>query len=105
MVIAYNKAKGNTIKHRRVIMKITNEHLEHMRQAIKPLKDKIPQHIVYLRSDEREKDIHKRLRWDLFHAAKLDKFACDELYKYMNDDHIDTALKSIVGKLRIIDTE
>ena len=41
----------------------------------------------------------KRVRWDYFHAAgKLAlSFLCDTLYKYMNDTHMDTALKAIVG--------
>lgn len=45
------------------------------------------------------KDHAKRWRWDLLYAAKKflpDNFVCDVLYKYMNDTHIDTALKNIV---------
>jgi hypothetical protein len=41
----------------------------------------------------------KRIRWDYFHAAGQPalRFLCDTLYLYMNDSHMDTALKAIVG--------
>ena len=38
----------------------------------------------------------KRYRWDLVRYANLTYFICDTLYNYLNDDHIDTALKSII---------
>ena len=41
----------------------------------------------------------KRFRWDLANAAGLIPFFCDTLYQYMNDEHIDTALRSIVKPL------
>jgi len=47
------------------------------------------------------KDKSKRFRWDLWNAAyRLNKAAltwqCDCLYRYLNDTHIDTALKYYV---------
>lgn len=44
-------------------------------------------------------DIDKRYRWDLHYAAGLTRFVCDNLYSYVNDTHIDTALRRIVGEL------
>ena len=41
----------------------------------------------------------KQFRWDCAHAAGLTKFFCDELYKYLNDEHIDSALRSIIKPL------
>ena len=35
-----------------------------------------------------------RFRWDVFHAAKA---YSGKLYNYLNDNHIDTALKSIIA--------
>lgn len=35
-------------------------------------------------------------QWYLVRAAGLLPFICDELYKYANDDHIQTALNRIV---------
>lgn len=35
-------------------------------------------------------------RWDIFHAAcRIDKALLQHLYDYLNDNHIDTALKHI----------
>ena len=47
-------------------------------------------------------DVEKRFRWDLWNlACRVDKTACpwlcEELYKYLNDTHIDTALKHFVS--------
>jgi hypothetical protein len=44
----------------------------------------------------------KRWRWDLLWRAKRvgflpDRFIEDQLYVYVNDDHIDTALRRITG--------
>ena len=40
---------------------------------------------------------HVRFRWDIMRAANLTSFLCGTLYKYLNDDHIDTALRKITG--------
>jgi hypothetical protein len=37
----------------------------------------------------------KRWRWDWLYEAKLSNWVCDNLYSYLNDEHIDTALKQI----------
>jgi hypothetical protein len=37
-----------------------------------------------------------RYRWDVLYAAKLSSWICDNLYSYLNDDHIDTALRKIL---------
>jgi hypothetical protein len=45
----------------------------------------------------------KRYRWDVAYLAFADlpggfsKWICDNLYSYLNDDHIDTALRKICG--------
>lgn len=44
----------------------------------------------------------KRWRWDLFWRAKRvgympERFVEDNLYSYVNDDHIDTALRRITA--------
>jgi len=79
-------------------MKIKPEHYSYIKHAIDALpKDKVAQH----KAKELGKDKAKRFRWDLFHAARLSRFASDELYGYLNDDHIDTALKGIVKELGV----
>ena len=83
-------------------MKIKAEHYEHMKQAISKVDKEIAaSHKASLKDDPRVKDIDKRFRWDLLYAAKLSIWMCDNLYSYMNDDHVDTALKNIVKELEL----
>lgn len=37
----------------------------------------------------------KRMRWDLVYGSDQMRFVVDELYKYLDDEHIDTALRKI----------
>ena len=77
-------------------MKMTLEHYNQVKAAIAS----IPRELVLEhKSKELGKDKDMRFRWDLFIAAKLSTFASDELYQYLNDDHIDTALKSVIKEL------
>ena len=40
----------------------------------------------------------KRWRWDWCYSTPgLSKWICDNLYNYLDDTHIDTALKKITG--------
>lgn len=41
----------------------------------------------------------KRLRWDAIYRAGLSHWICDNLYSYLNDDHIDTALRQYFKRL------
>jgi len=43
----------------------------------------------------------KRYQWDITWKAGLTTFICDVLYKYLNDDHIQTALNRIVNSLEV----
>lgn len=53
--------------------------------------------------EDNVKDVWKRFRWDLFwHAKKINEDMCgfiDELYKYLDDTHIDASLKKKVVEL------
>lgn len=40
---------------------------------------------------------HMRYRWDMLWHTKSTDFVCNTLYRYLNDDHIDTALRAILG--------
>lgn len=77
-------------------MKITDNDLSTLRGFIEPVMQRVPVS-EYRAANPTFSD--KRIRWDYFHAAGQPalRFLCDVLYKYMNDTHIDTALKSIVG--------
>jgi hypothetical protein len=83
-------------------MKITQEHYKILRNEISMLpSDEVSQHKKALLSDPRVKDLDKRFRWDLMYRAGLNKWVCETLYPYMNDTHLDTALKSVVKDLGI----
>ena len=82
-------------------MKIKNEHFEHLKGEIESLLEKYPG-IVYEyqtgnfpRSDK-VKNLQKRFCFDIVYGAGLSKWVSDNLYPYMNDDHLYTALKRIV---------
>lgn len=79
-------------------MKITPSHYSAIRSAILPLAGRLSAHRDFLKSEGKAKDIEKRLRWDAFHASGCDGIM-SELYTYLNDDHIDTALRSIMREI------
>lgn len=82
-------------------MKIKLEHYEYMKKQIaeKVLVCSVANHRQWLKDNAKYKDLETRLAWDYCHAAKLDNFICNELYRYLYDDRITTALKRIVKEL------
>lgn len=80
-------------------MKITDEHYDYLYAAIKQLDSKLATHKEYLIKEGKCKDIDKRLRWDALYASVSSKWICDHLYTYLNDVHIDTALRHIMQDL------
>jgi len=82
-------------------MKIKPKHYNILKNAISELGvDTIKKHKNYLLTDKKEqakiKDIDMRLRWDCLWASKID---IGIWYDYLNDDHIDTALRYIIHEL------
>lgn len=81
-------------------MKITNEDYKLLKQAIEPLMNEaVEKHYV----DNNLSSM--RMRWDVLYASKV-KIGDDvgiqgdiNLYAYMNDTHIDTALRTIFKEL------
>ena len=73
-------------------MKIKQEHFDHMKAAI-CANAKAPTLYAYTSRGLTE----MRWRWDLCYQAGLSKWICDNLYSYMDDTHIDTALRNITG--------
>ena len=81
-------------------MKMKPEHYAHMKAEITKLdRERVAAHKAALAYDLRVKDLNKRLRWDLSYAAKLTSWICDNLYSYLDDSHVDTALRSIIREL------
>lgn len=81
-------------------MKITESDFNYLKKSMEEVKDKIPAHIEFLNRPENKikiKDFDKRLRWDWFTAAVRGRTSfLNKLYDYLDDEHIDTALKKIV---------
>jgi len=83
-------------------MKITVNHYNALKQAIDALLEANPdlpdryRNGQYPRADK-TKDLNQRFRWDLFWAVRH-QFDVD-LWSYLLDEHIDTALRRIVPKL------
>ncbi len=75
-------------------MKITAEHFAQLDAMLTPL-DTTERRIDYKAKGLTD----MRYRWDLTYAAGCTTFICNVLYEYMNDVHIDTALRSIVEPL------
>lgn len=75
-------------------MKITSAHLETLRATIAPHD-----------TDEKRADYVAaglstvRYQWDLVRVSGALQFVCSDLYKYLNDSHIQTALNNIVRPL------
>lgn len=76
-------------------MKIKPEHLQKLREVIEEVVKNRPEALAQYKAAGLS---HKRYRWDVLYAAKQNDFVCNTLYRYMNDDHLDTALQRILGK-------
>jgi len=50
-------------------------------------------------NSDRTKDLRKRFCFDILYGSGLTSFVCQELYPYLHDDHIYTALKAICPKV------
>lgn len=80
-------------------MKMTPEHYEKLKAMMMPMADRVPGHRLSLIADPRVKDMEMRVRWDWFWASKPGDFVTKELYEYLDDRHIDTALKQIMKEI------
>jgi hypothetical protein len=84
-------------------MKIKPEHFAILETAIKQ-HDTPERRARYLKGDfprsDRTKDLNKRYRWDLLWEFVETTFITMQIYQYANDDHIDTALRNIVGDIK-----
>lgn len=87
-------------------MKIRAEHFAHIKDAIGKTIAKRGEKLIvdayeagnFPRS-ESVKDLQRRLCFDLLSGSGLTSWARDNLYSYLNDEHIYTALKAICPKV------
>lgn len=80
-------------------MKMLPEHVQVLRAAIQPLDTEVRRELyrAHPLSD-------MRYRWDLFWVASRnfpERFVNETLYAYLDDTHIDTALRTIVPALNV----
>ena len=80
-------------------MKISNEHYTLIKTAIIPLLPKIPGHREHVIAEGKFRDLELRIRWDVLHSVVSSNWICANLYPYMNDDHIDSAMRKIQKEL------
>ena len=86
---------------------MTNEHFDHLKAEV----DKVlsvhnanGELVACYESGQfhnagKTKDLQRRFCADVLYGTGLNKWVCDELYPYLNDDHIYTALKAICPKV------
>jgi len=77
-------------------MKMKKEHFEKIRAALHIAKNKNPGMLTKAKYEGHSK---RRYLWDLLYTADIDGvrasiWICDNLYTYLDDSHIDTALKN-----------
>lgn len=76
--------------------------LDKVRELLRVKADIFPKWVKEVKESGKYKDFNKRIRWDIYRAAIPSVWTCDNLYKYMDDTHIDTALRSIQKELNFI---
>jgi len=87
---------------------MSKAHYADLKARIEPLADKLRAHRVALEEQKRNpspllpkvKDVARRLRWDAFHASRIQSAYGYQAFDY-TDEHIDTALRSIFKELGI----
>jgi len=89
--------KLETIHYYLNMLKMRPEHFELIKNTFQSNSNKIRLHRNWLRLlNKQPKDLEKRLRWDFFIMTLGSKWLCDNLYPYLNDDHIDSALRQVM---------
>jgi hypothetical protein len=80
-------------------MKITPEHYTVLKSIIGSFNR---EQVLAYKALKLGKDPERRFRWDLFTFARrsgAENIALEDIYRYANDTHLDTALRAIVREL------
>lgn len=77
-------------------MKMTTDHYNRLKTAIDSA---LQDHSTFISGSKALNHSPMRTRWDIFHLiCDRDNYTlARELWAYLNDDHIDTALRKITG--------
>jgi len=74
-------------------MKMTKAHYNHVRESIVLIMHNFPN----ARGEYESKGLHERFRWDALNKSVGSQWVSDNLYPYLNDAHIDTALRRVMS--------
>lgn len=77
-------------------MKMHLDHYHYLKDAMRVNAQYIPQYRAHIIAEGKSKDVEMRLRWDVLYLSGLSQWICDNLYSYLDDNHIDTALRHIM---------
>ena len=82
-------------------MKMTTTHYNDLKSRIALVwtTEKHDAQRLFISNEGKSKDVDKRLRWDWSYRAQVSRWVCDNLYSYLDDSHVDTALKQIMREL------
>ena len=76
------------------------EHYAIIKQGIADLpRDDVLKYAEQVKQEGKYKDFGTRMRWELLRGICKPNWICKTLYPYLNDSHIDTALKTIMREL------
>lgn len=86
-------------------MKIEKQHYEYLKNVIRSTisNEEFSALVKEIKDTKKYKDLGTYLRWFILKIAKLTSYVCDTLYTYLNDDHIDSALKKICKELNFVE--
>lgn len=83
-------------------MKIKAEHYATLKSMLSQYSHDNREKVLAYKALKLGKDPERRFRWELFTFARrsgAEKIALEDIYRYANDTHLDTALKRIVREL------
>lgn len=83
-------------------MKIKAEHYAAIKSMLSQYSHDNREQVLAYKALKLGKDPERRFRWDLFTYARRvssERIAMEDIYRYANDTHLDTALKKIMREL------
>ena len=80
-------------------MKIQPNHLQTLTDTLSDVFHLYPEFVAHFAANPKINDAAMAARWQLLREARALPWVCDTLYSYLNDDHIDTALRHVVRTL------
>ena len=90
------KVSGNKVRMKNKNLKIKQEDYDYIKLKIEDKLFSINLTIQEAMEKCKESGLNEKAsRWYLANGSGLTTFICETLYKYLNDEHIDSALKAI----------